>query len=67
MKTLLVIPAVLLLGACASEPSRFDKQRAAIQKEEARELIDSVDLEAGESIEIKERRFGNERIDIQRK
>lgn len=66
MKTFLFVPVLIILGACSS-PSKYDKQRMEIQKQEARERIDSVDINKGDEIQMKDTMFGNEQITIKKK
>jgi hypothetical protein len=59
MRSLLFIPVAMLMVGCASEPSKYDKQRMEIQKEEAKSLIDQVNIDEGDEIEMKDTFFGD--------
>jgi hypothetical protein len=62
-----VITLVTLLGlqvGCSSDKDKYDQQRMDIEKQEAHDAIDNLDLEKGDELEVDDEAFGNKTIKI---
>jgi len=57
-----LLALMVIQVGCGSDPDKYDKQRMEVEKQEAHDAIDKLDLEKGDELEVDDDAFGNKTI-----